>query len=125
MINKNKMTFETLTEEQKDIITMMAEESDGQSDFKRGFYWQIDEQYANDASDPRLFVTPKDFYDEEECLADFSYGAEQLLDSFDYNVSEMCTEEASAYSFACSAATMSAILKKYEPFFEEKVILAD
>ena len=119
------MTFETLTQEQQDIITIMAEESDGQSDFKRGFYWQIDEQYATDESDPTLFVTPKDFYDEEGCLADFSYGAEQLLDSFDYNVSEMCTAEASSYSFACNAKTMSAILKKYEPFFEEKVILAD
>lgn len=123
--NCGEMTFEGLTEEQKCIITMMVVDSDGQSDFKRGFYWQIDEQYATDNSDPRLFITPKDFYDKEKCLADFSYGAEQLLDSFDYNVSEMCTEEASSYSFACSAATMSAILKKYEPFFEEKVILAD
>ena len=119
------MTFETLTEEQKDIIDVMIEDSDGQSDFKRGFYWQIDGQYATDASDPRLFITPKDFYDEEECLADFSYGVETLLTTSDLLTSKMCTEEASSYSFACSAATMSAILKKYEPFFEEKVILAD
>lgn len=119
------MTFETLTQEQKEIITMMAEESDGQSDFRRGFYWQIDEHYANDESDPRLFITPKDFYDEEECLADFSYDVEALLDKSDQLTSKMCTEEASAYSFTCSAATMSAILKKYEPFFEENVILAN
>ena len=119
------MTFETLTQEQQDIITMMAEESDDQSDFKRGFYWQIDEQYATDESDPRLFITPKDFYDEEGCLADFSYGAETLLTTSDLLTSKMYTEEASSYSFACSAKTMSAILKKYEPFFEEKVILAD
>lgn len=119
------MTFETLTEEQKDIITLMAVESDSQSDFKRGFYWQIDEQYANDDSGPRLFITPKDFYDEEKCLADFSYGVEDLLSPSDVLMSIMCTEEASSYSFACSAATMSAILKKYEPFFEEKIILAD
>jgi len=119
------MTFETLTQKQKDIIDVMLEESDGQSDFKRGFYWQIDEQYATNDSDPRLFITPKDFYDEEECLADFSYGVEELLDSFDFNVSEMCTAEASSYSFACSAKTMAGILHKYAPFFEEKVILID
>jgi hypothetical protein len=119
------MTFETLTPEQKEIITEMAEESDGQSDFKRGFYWQIDEQFATDDSDPRLFITPKDFYDKEECLADFSYGAEDFLDKSDLLISEMCTEEASAYSFACNAATMAGILHKYAPFFEEKVILAD
>jgi hypothetical protein len=119
------MTFETLTEEQKDIIAVMIEDSEGQSDFKRGFYWQIDGQYATDASDPRLFITPKDFYDEEECLADFSYGVETLLTTSDLLTSKMCTEEASGYSFACNATTMSAILKKYEPFFEEKIILAD
>jgi hypothetical protein len=119
------MTFETLTQEQKDIITMMAEESDGQSNFKRGFYWQIDEQYATDDSDPRLFITPKDFYDEETCLADFSYGVETLLNSSDRLISEMETAEASSYSFVCNAQTMANILKKYEPFFEEEVILAD
>jgi hypothetical protein len=119
------MTFKTLTPEQKEILTEMAEESDGQSNFKRGFYWQIDEQFATDDSDPRLFMTPKDFYDKEECLADFSYGAEDFLDKSDLLISEMCTEEASAYSFVCNAKTMAGILHKYAPFFEEKVILAD
>jgi hypothetical protein len=119
------MTFRTLSQEQKDIIAEMAEESDGQSNFKRGFYWQIDEQYATDEFSSRLFMTPKDFYDKEECLADFSYGAEDLLDESDLLISEMETNAASSYSFKCDAETMAAILKKYEPFFEERVILND
>jgi len=119
------MTFRTLSQEQKDIIAEMAEESDGQSNFKRGFYWQIDEQCATDEFSSRLFMTPKDFYDKEECLADFSYGAEDLLDESDLLISEMETNEASSYSFKCDAETMVNILKKYEPFFEEKEILTD
>ena len=119
------MTFETLTQEQQEIIAAMAEESDGQSDFKRGFYWQIAEHFAEDESHPRLVITPKDFWDEEGCLADFSYGAETLLSPADRLISEMCTEAASMYSFVGSAQTMAAILKKYEPFFSEEEILGD
>ncbi len=119
------MTFEDLTPEQKNLIAEMVEDGEDQFDFRRGFYWQIDEQYATDEFSSRLFVTPKEFYDEEECLADFSYGAEAFLDKSDLLISKMQTNEASAYSFACNAETMAAILKKYEPFFEEKVILSE
>jgi hypothetical protein len=119
------MTYETLTQEQKDLIAEMVEDCEHQSDFERGFYWQIDEQYATDEFSSRLFITPKDFYDEEECLADFSYGADDLLDESDLLISEMETNAASSYSFKCDAETMAAILKKYAPFFEERVILND
>lgn len=86
-------------------------------DYTKGYFWQIYED--------GLLMTPKDFYEKENCLADFDYFALDFMNDSDIEECGLEVEVSSTYTYQCSEDKLRETFKKYGGFFEENPYMFD
>lgn len=87
-------------------------------DYTKGYFWQIYE-------DGLLCMTPKDFYEKENCLADFDYYALDFMNDSDIKECGLEVETSSNYTYQCSEDKLRETFQKYGGFFEENKYMCD
>lgn len=88
-----------------------------QFDYTKGYFWCL--SYGD------LIMTPKDFYNKENCLSDFDYFALDFMNAEDIKECGLRSESSSTYTYECSEDKLRQVLQKYEPFFKENEYMCD
>lgn len=103
-----------MNERQLEAIAEFKEDYD--IDLSKGFYWQI--EYTDDGH--YFIFNPKEYWETDECLFDQHTDIQIFLTNEDRKLLEIEEVQESIYEHVMNIEDFRKMMKKYEPFFEEK-----